>query len=118
MNQQIPLTRSNSAVKALLAATFPNYRGRKVVAEVAESVTLYDTNWSGGTRNTYHFVQPNKAGRLIVPAPWVNSAEGETVELSASLVVVKHTQFCGTDYGVTVYLHPSLAPKLVAAPAA
>ena len=38
-----------SAVKPLLAATFPDYRGRKIRFEFVERITYHDTNWGGGT---------------------------------------------------------------------
>lgn len=118
MNPTIKLSKANPAVKALLAATFPAYKGRKVVAEIATSVTLWDTNYSGGTRNVYHFITPDHQERLTVPAPWVNRAEGAVVPLSAGLVVVEHSMFCGRDCGITVHVHPDLAPKMIDAPAA
>lgn len=47
------------------------------------------------------------------PAPWINPVEGKTVELSPEVLIVEHSIFCGKDSGITVYVHPSVMPKLL-----
>ncbi len=99
-------------VKDILAATFPDYRGRKFQIVFQESLRFYDTNWSGGSRNEYAFVAADgRTKHLAVPAPWDNVAEGQRVELTPNVLVVRHSHFCGKDMGITIYAHPCYLPK-------
>ena len=98
----------------IIRATFPNYNGRKVKVEFRESITFFDTNWGGGTKNTYAFVRADGAiAHYDAPAPWVNPVEGKTVPLPPDVIVVCHSIFCGQDCGLTIYAHPSLAEKML-----
>ena len=47
----IPLSKSNKAVKAILAATFPEYKGRTIRAEVRPTMQMWDTGFGDGTRS-------------------------------------------------------------------
>lgn len=105
-------------VKPLVEATFPEYRGRKFQVEAACQVTLYDLNWSGGTRSVYRTCTTE--GRYIgssakanAAAPWNNAAEGQRVPVPQGAVIVKHSEFCGKDCGLTIYIHPEDMPKLL-----
>lgn len=101
-----------SKVKALLAATFPDYKGRKIAVEFCTKLTFYNTNWDGGSRNYYHAVAADgRHSRLSVPAPWANPVEGATVEMPTEALVIERSIFCGQDCGVTIYAHPTHAPK-------
>lgn len=114
MNEVVRVTRKQ--VAPWLAATFPEYRGRKLRVHVAERVTFYDTNWSGGTRSEYRAVREDgrSTGRLAVPAPWANPVEGATVDLPQDTVLAEHTVFCGKDAGVCFYVHPARLRLLAA----
>lgn|SRR3990167_4216189 len=108
---------SKSQVAGILAATFPKYRGRKFKVAFQECLTFWDTNWSGGTRNSYAAVRADgEISHLAVPAPWVNPVEGMTVEIPVDVLVVKHSIFCGKDCGITIYAHPTHLPKWLPAP--
>ena len=105
-------------IAPLLAATFPNYTGRKFTVKAAASVTLYDLNWSGGTRNQYHAA--TTAGKPIgngqafnAAAPWKNNAEGETITIPPGAIVAEHSIFCGKDCGITFYINPADMPRLL-----
>lgn len=101
-------------VWALVGRVFPEYAGRKFAVQFAERVTFYDTNWEGGSRNTYAFLRADgKTARLYVPAPWVNVTEGASVDLVPDVLVVQHSVCCGVDEGITIYAHPSNAPRLL-----
>jgi hypothetical protein len=97
------------AVKPIVDATFPDYRGRKFRVSFTKTVTFYDTNWGGGTRNTYRAVRMDGGQANELPSfwPWANPVEGQTVELPADVVVVEHTIYCGQDLGLRFYAHPS-----------
>lgn len=102
--------------KPIVKATFPDYRGRKFRLEFRDSVRFYDVNWSGGSKNEYKLV--NTSGQIgtlagVTRAPWDNPIEGQEFSLSPDVMIVKHSFFCGSDMGITIYAHPSLAPKLL-----
>lgn len=114
MNPTVKITRKQA--KPILDATFPEYTGRKITVEFAERVTFYDTNWGDGTRNFYHGLRADGSSkRLVVPAPWVNPVEGKTMELPADVLIVEHAIFCGRDCGITIFAHPTYAPKWLTA---
>jgi len=110
MNQTIRTTRKQAA--SILNATFPEYRGHKVTVEFTDKVHIYDTNWGGGTKNTYKAIAGN--GRLttvFVPAPWENMIEGTSYPLGTNVLVVMHSHFCGKDCGITIFANPIHLPK-------
>ena len=106
-----------SDIWPIVSEVFPNYTGRKFRVEARESITFYDTNWGGGTRNQYAAVSlsTGKSGVYTAPAPWVNIVEGSRAEILPDVVIVCHSIFCGTDTGITVYAHPSRFPALIGA---
>lgn len=103
--------------KDILAATFPGYTGRKFAVEFTEKVCFYNTNWSGGSKNTYAAISSNgrTATLNVTTAPWDNPIEGATVELPLHVLIVKHCIFCGKDLGITIYAHPCHLPKWITA---
>lgn len=109
----VKVTRREAA--PIIAASFPGYRGRKIAVRFAERVTLYDVTWSGGTRNEYRVLSAERGvGRIWVGAPWDSrTPEGAVIPLDGSTIVVEHSEFCGSDMGLTIWAHPVLAPKLL-----
>jgi len=104
-------------VKPLVEASFPKYRGRTFKVEFTETVTFWDTNWSGGSRNSYRAVRMTDGAVSSLPrnfAPWSNPVEGKEVEIPEDVVVVCHTIFCGKDLGLRFYAHPSRSRLLEA----
>jgi hypothetical protein len=105
-------------VAPMVRGTFPDYRGKKFQVIAAESVTLHDLNWSGGSRCQYRACtitgQPlGNADRFNQMAPWRNPAEGQTLPIVPGACVVQHTLFCGQDLGLRIYVHPcDLTPLL------
>ena len=119
MNRNTKVRKSNKAVKAILNATFPNWRGRKVFVNGSGKVSFHDTNWGGGTRNEYKAITYRIAnGKLLIddtdhltaPAPWNNTIESQRVQLPEGVAVVEHSYFCGKDCGVTIHLNMNGAP--------
>ena len=111
-----------SEVSALVAATFPEYRGRKFKVQAATKVALHDLNWSGGTRSVYRSCTIDgqllgTSARANATAPWVNKSEGQEIDLPQGAVLVRHAQFCGTDAGLTIFIHPADLPKYLPTPA-
>ena len=107
---------SRKQAEPIIKRTFPSWRGRKVAVEITEQVYIYDTNWSGGTRNQYAALQSNNEFKTFeAPAPWNNRAEGSCVAMRPGMMIVCHTMFCGKDAGIRIYIHPVNAPKWLTA---
>ena len=105
--------------RPVVQATFPEYKGRKFSIEFTTTVTMYDTNWGGGTRNVYKFVRSDgNVASLPSFAPWNNPVEGKTVDLPENVMMVEHSDFCGHDMGIRIYAHPVWANKYLPAPKA
>jgi hypothetical protein len=110
MRQSVKVRKGD--IRLILKRSFPSYRGRKFQIEFTDKVWIHDTNWSGGTRTEYAFVRANGEDKMLtVGAPWDNSVEGTSHELPINVLVVAHRIFCGKDLGITIYAHPSYAPK-------
>lgn len=106
---------ARKAVAAVVAATFPTYKGRKITVVPTDRVTFYDTVWGGGTRNSYAAVNLDtlQAGRLAVGSPMgaaFHAIEGNSFDMLPGVVVVEHAIFCGKDSGLRIFVHPSNVP--------
>lgn len=104
--QIIKITRKEAA--PFLAETFPNYTGRKFKICLENSITFYDTNWGGGTRNSYTALklEGSISRKITVPAPWVNPIEGQTIDIPEGVIIVEHSIACGQDCGITIHARP------------
>jgi hypothetical protein len=98
---------------AIIRATFPDYRGRKVKLCAAESVTIHmaDLNWSGGSRYQYRgaTLSGQSTGSLDkhnATAPWDKPVGSFDVPIPAGACVVEHVMFCGKDLGLRIYVNP------------
>ena len=114
MTDALRLSRSDPAVKRLLAATFPNYRGRKLSAVAWNDRPLHlDLSWSGGTKDDVVLVDVanGRIGRLVIPSPWARGA-ADPVDVPAGAILAVHSYFCGMDVGVTFYVRPSDVHRL------
>ena len=112
-NEVQTLTRKQAA--KIIAATFPNYKGRKIRLERAESIRFTDTNWDGGSRNTYAamaFDGRSENLDLSRVAPWSNPIEGRSFPLPPGYLIVEHSIFCGQDMGLRIYMNPASAGEL------
>jgi hypothetical protein len=97
------------------------YSGRQFKAIVCETATIpMDAGlWSGGSRETYRAV--NLDTGIDVPlrgqnaAPWDAARREHEISLAAGVVVICHSMFCGKDMGLTFYVHPANATKLLPA---
>ena len=97
-----------------------SYRKRKVYIRAAESITLYDLNWSGGTRNQYAvFTVDGQAGPTAAKynqlAPWANPAEGASLPIPEGFVVVESGHFCGRESTARIHVNPANMPRLLPA---
>jgi len=102
-------------VAPLVAATFPDYKGRKITVQPATSVMLHSLNWDGGSRSQYRTCSTDgapigSADRYNAMAPWANPAEGQNIPVPQGAVVVRHSIFSGKDAGLTIYINPADMP--------
>lgn len=109
-------------VAALIAATFPEYRGRTYRVCPATRVRLDNLNWCGGSRSQYRACtlageSVGSADKWNTVAPWVNKAEGAEFELPQGAVMVEHQIFCGKDMGLRFYIRPEDMPARITAAA-
>ena len=107
---------SPSDVPNLIRGTFPTWKGKKVRLQAAETVTISNLNWGGGTRSQYRACtlsgQPTgNADAANQTAPWNNPVEGKPVQIPTGHVLVEHSIFCGKDAGLTIYVHPQDMPR-------
>jgi len=113
-----PIHVTEEQVRPVVRATFPDYRGKKFQVVAAESVTLHDLNWSGGSRSSYRActltgAPLGGADKYQMMAPWDNPAERQTLPILPGACVVEHCIFCGQDMGLRIYVHPAdMAPLL------
>jgi hypothetical protein len=99
------------------------YQGKQFKAKVCTEMTIpADAGlWSDGSRDVYTAVSFDTGKSVRFPgqneAPWGNRQD-RVVTLEPGFAVVQHTIFRGKDFGLTFYLHPDNAAKLLPAPAA
>ncbi len=110
----VPLRRSDPAVKRLLAATFPRYRGRKLSAVPWGDGPLYlDLSWSGGTKDEVVLVDASgRVSDLVVPSPWSGGAN-DPLRVPPGSILAVHSYFCGRDVGVRFYVRPGVGGPAV-----
>lgn len=100
------------------------YSGQKFKAVVTESVTVPHQAgiWDGGSRDTYSFVELATGRSIPSPcqqtAPWDSSRREFSMVLPEGVAMVEHSIFCGRDMGLTFYLRPENAQKLLPTPSA
>ncbi len=93
-------------------------RKREIILIVDDSVSVYNTFWDGGSKNTYKAVQleTGKTAELITgSSPWNAVSEGKTIGLVPGVAIVKQSVFCGKDMCLMVYIHPDNAVSLLPA---
>lgn len=117
---RIKVSKTDKSIKTILAATYPEWKGRKVFVKEATSYQM-SNYWSEGSRN---FVKAysltagvSKDPSDISQIPFHLSAHA-TVEIPKDAVLVEHSVFCGKDVGVTIYVNPVNLVKLFPTPEA
>lgn len=90
------LKRSDETVNQIINATFPGYNGRKVVANVTDTVTMHGTMWDSGNRRTYTLLR--LADMATIPVPQESYGERSAGH---------HTAFPIPDGVVVVVLNES-----------
>ena len=111
------ISRSNPAIKALLAATFPDYKGRKIRICVPECRVQFDQNGGGGTYDRVMALRLEDGATARLPrlAPWTDEAvamANDGVDVPPGMLLVVWSRFCGADLGITIYAAPATAACL------
>ncbi|HEX6984884.1 MAG TPA: hypothetical protein VF170_05880, partial [Planctomycetaceae bacterium] len=107
MAAPVAVSRSVPVVRRALAATFPDYRGRKVRVAAFDRPLSLDLSWSGGTVDKVALidVRNGRIGHLRVPSAWARGAH-DPVDCPPGAILVVRSWFCGVDSGVTFYVRP------------
>jgi hypothetical protein len=104
--------------KRIIKRVLPEYHKQSINVVAAENVTLYDLNWSGGTKNIYHFA-PVNGNEIDLPfdmgarAPWNNPYENQKVNIPQGFCVIQEGFFRGQETSATIYFHPNDMPKQI-----
>lgn len=104
---------------AIIKATFPDYRGKKITIDTSGRVHFYDLNWIGGTRSEFKACtlggQPlGSSARYNAMAPWdPQQIEGKSVDVPQGCVMVRGGYFCGKPSMLTITCNPADMPKLL-----
>jgi len=112
------IDRPDATVKAIVAASFPGYRGRKIAlsTDVPKRLSSY---WDGGSRDSFAFVElaTGKAASVHSNHPFFEKGQPSELEaLPAGFVLVMHSICCGKDCGITIYANADqIMPLLPAA---
>lgn len=110
--------------KMVPAAMRGAYNGQKFTAVVCTETTIPSDAglWDGGSRDTFYAIEMETGAQVAIPgqnsAPWDNGRADRTVALRPGFALVRRSMFRGKDMGMTFYLHPDNAAKLLPAPAA
>ena len=101
------LRTANPIVKQLIAATFPEYRGRKVAVRYWRGPRQLENYWSGGSRSDWRLIDPYRGVAATTDDmhnPFTKAAH-EAWDLPRGMIAVEHDIFCGKDMGLRVYIH-------------
>lgn len=117
MSQTIKLSRKEiNRVRGFIVAAFPNYKGFKVTVSFQEKPVICDDSTGGGTYDRFVLMHVNGARKEMPRTNYYEGARGQYPSWTPveTEVLAVHSWFCGKDSGITLYFHPSLAPKLLA----
>lgn len=108
----VPVSRAHPVIKAVLKASFPSYRGRKVKVAAYEKPLHVEWNWGGGSIDKVVLIDMSngKVGRAVIPAPWMHD-HGPLVVPPNHLAVI-NSIFCGEDVGVVIYVNSGSVPSV------
>jgi hypothetical protein len=111
--------RDEPALAAFVRRALPDYRKHKVIINVATSLELHDTYWSGGTRASYMAYDlatgASRGAPQYAPPQFGGPRTSPRVEIPEGVVIIQTGYFCGKVATATIHVHPSNMPKLLAA---
>ena len=111
------VSRVNPHVARILAATFPDYSGRRIELRLWTGPRRLENYWSGGTRSYWTMIDvAGRSGRPTNDNPFHDDAHAE-FDLPAGWLAVEHCIFCGKDLGIRIYARAADAAALTSGPA-
>lgn len=105
---QIEIPTSDPAIRKILQASFPDFKGKSVTVQTCEAVEFYGTLWDSGNKRSYVAVHLYDMRGVTIPdAPYAQrSARHENPQpLAAGIVVVCHVHAGLREY-VQIYCRP------------
>jgi hypothetical protein len=96
-----------------------SYTGKKFHAILTEEISIPSDAglWSGGSREQYYLVEISTGRSIPTPsqgtAPWDKARHSYQGTLPEGVALVCHSMFCGKDMGLTFYVRPDAAAKLL-----
>ena len=119
MTYQPPITvsRSDESIRAILHATYPDYRGRKVRVCVTTDPVDVRSYWQDGSRDYFVMLDLRHMVVLIVPQNGTPFDGGpirpEGVDIPPGYAIVEHSIWCGKDMGIRIHVHPQTMPRFL-----
>jgi hypothetical protein len=109
----VKVSRADRAIRPLLVACYPDWKGRKVSVSVATSYQMSDY-WSEGSR---HYVRAfdlatGKIADHAASNPFRDQAHAR-VTIPDGIALVEHSIFCGKDAGITIYVTAGSLARLL-----
>lgn len=104
MDKTIKATKNQ--VRDLLAATFPNYTGRKFRLCETTSVWLDRMGGGGSWDEVRAAVWTGESWTVADPIATTMQAPCGNLPMDKKVIYAVHSYFCGQDSGVTFYYHP------------
>lgn len=108
LGEGVQLRLSNPVIRRLLAATFPDYRGRKVKLVGWHRPQQLHAYWDGGTRSEWRIVDPHRgvaSATADMHNPFRQAAHAE-YDLPRGILAVEHVIFQGHDLGIRIHIRP------------
>ena len=101
------ITVRKAEIAELLAAAFPEYRGRKFKVQVSETIWI-DRMGGGGSHQEIIALTYSEGYQWIANQPKVSVMDAPcgVLPIDPRVVYAVHEMFCGQDMGITFHVHP------------
>lgn len=112
------LERSDPTVNEIIKAAFPDYKGKKIAAQVTDKVTFHGTMWDEGNKNDYVFLRLVDFSQVEIPTePYAIGSELHERQhlIPDGFIVVCHHQN-GTRESITIFSPAANITKLLPPP--
>jgi hypothetical protein len=104
----IKVSITDPAIRKIVKACYPDYKGRKVKVE-GKSTYHMSNYWDGGSRSyaiAYHLESGATMEPTQVSTNPMNRTAHASVEIPEGVVIVEHSIFMGKDVGIRIYANP------------
>lgn len=109
----------DSFIRSLVARAYPQYKGNKFKLYVSEGPIDCRSCWDGGSRDYFAFANL-ATGEVTETMPAQSAFDRPVAGLEAVVIppgfaCLEHSIFCGVDAGITIWIRPENAAKLIPA---